>query len=588
MRLIEGKPKILTLEVEGTLPRVREAVLRAVRWLDQQGLSKRENQDWELALTEAANNAVIHGPSAAGSTVKLELLLDAAQVEARIFDRTKGFILPEGELELPDPLSESGRGLYLIRSLTDSIRYLRDDGGNCLVLRRARAGPAAPDEDLEATLQSMTEELAAAYESLSAIFRFSAELIQGQPTETLVRRWLEELCLITRTDWCRLRVLKSSGTAKLFAHDAAAGAKSAMTPPRESAVEAQAAAKADDVWFDERSGGWQEDDPLLLVSEPHTPLSGICHPIFISGQFFGTLTMVMRKEGCDYRAGDLNVIHTFADFLGVQLRNAEAQQERLASRLLSRELEIAANIQRSLLPVNLPQPKGFQLAGHAQTAQQVGGDFFDVVEVPGEGVLLAIADVMGKGVPAALFAAIFRSHLRSRLDLAPWPGKLLTWLNQVLFADLDRVDMFITAQVAFLRPENGALKVAGAGHCPLLARVEGSPLISIDSDGPPLGISPNAVYEPKMVWLNTPGMALLFTDGLVEFGVSPSISAGMASLTAWLERQPICPAGVLRDGLRDFLNPLATTARACDDLTFLAVSSGPIPVVSFQTVTYDF
>jgi serine phosphatase RsbU (regulator of sigma subunit) len=218
-----------------------------------------------------------------------------------------------------------------------------------------------------------------------------------------------------------------------------------------------------------------------------------------------------------FTAAQVNLLHTFIDFLAIQIVNARLLDERTATRVTRRELEIAADIQRSLLPGKIPDCPPFALSATCQSALQVGGDFYDLIPAGDGAVLLVIADVMGKGVPAALFAAVLRSTLRSMPQLFSQPGELLGAANRTLFPDLSRVDMFATAQVVYLNPRRQEMVSASAGHCPLLVWRPGEAEASVfGQSGFPLGVEPQAKY-PQTVALLPPGAAaLLYTDGLSE------------------------------------------------------------------------
>jgi sigma-B regulation protein RsbU (phosphoserine phosphatase) len=127
-----------------------------------------------------------------------------------------------------------------------------------------------------------------------------------------------------------------------------------------------------------------------------------------------------------------------------------------------------------------------------------------------------IADVMGKGVAAALFAAMLRSTIRSLRHLFTRPGELLEAVNQTLFADLSRVDMFITATVVYLDPERGGLISASAGHCPLLFSGAGAERAAATPTGLPLGIEADSSYRQGIHALPRGAAVLLYTDGLNE------------------------------------------------------------------------
>src|SRR5690349_4433642 len=154
---------------------------------------------------------------------------------------------------------------------------------------------------------------------------------------------------------------------------------------------------------------------------------------------------------------------------------------------LANELAIARAIQASLLPKEFPKLPGFGLAGYCQSARQVGGDFYDVLPLSDTRALLVVADVMGKGVPAALFAASLRVLVRSLVERKLRPHELLRRINRQMYEELSSVDMFITAQFVEIDTACRVLRVANAGHCPLLASDGCGPTQVIAPDGLPLG-----------------------------------------------------------------------------------------------------
>ncbi len=133
----------LTLECHCTYHDVRTATRTLRAFLEQHGLSPTEIDSWELVAVEAGNNAVKHATEPPSPLpVAFDLHVTDDQVELRVLDHTPGFELPP-TATLPDPRSEHGRGLFLMRMLTDELRYLRGAGGNCLVIRKRR-GPVPP------------------------------------------------------------------------------------------------------------------------------------------------------------------------------------------------------------------------------------------------------------------------------------------------------------------------------------------------------------------------------------------------------------------------------------------------------------
>ena len=505
---------------------VRAAILVLRDWLAEHGLTEAELGTWELALVEAANNAVKYAPPAARQLpVSIELLLGEHELEARVTDHTDGFDWPEN-IELPDPDAESGRGLFLIQSLTDKVIYLRHKSENVMVMRRAR--PAGGTEifldaarlqqrlaEAELALHDMTAELSSTYESLVALFRYSAELGAHTEVKDFSRRLLRDLMQLAEADCAVLRLVSADGlrleTLLAFPETAVLAAVPLAGAP--DAVEVSAARRRQDIWFDS-ANPLALNDPLRAV----LPVgSGVCHAFFAADQLVGTATLGRLAAGKPFSAAQINLLHSFIDFLAIQIVNARLLHERTASSITRRELEIAAEIQGSLLPAELPDCRPFALAAACQSAQKVGGDFYDVIAVGDGAALVVIADVMGKGVPAALFAAVLRSTIRSLSHLFAEPSRLLDVANHILFQDLSRVDMFATAKLVYLNPARGELISASAGHCPLLLWQPGETRARALSDaGFPLGIEPHVIYSQTTTVLPPGALALLYTDGLSE------------------------------------------------------------------------
>lgn len=521
----------LSLDFECDLRESRE-VSRCVRkFLAAVPLPESDLHAWELMVTEAANNATEYATEAGRQQRnRLEVFCREREIEVRLTDHTAGFDMP-AQARLPSIESEKGRGLYLIQSLADEVEYLRGRAENCMVIRKKRSAPiagvpeggeAAVDVGCrflgdEQTLQAMTEELASCYESLSAIFRFSSALNQLQPTEEFTATWMQELLAIVEADWYVLRLVDASGKELRFSKTSLSGNLDfalSLSPEASSAgsVELRAARTRQDVWFDANA-------PLMLV-DPLSHLvrhsNGLAHPVFAEGVLIGVLAVGRLSTDAPFKAGQVNVIQTFADFLGLQVSNARFRSEHLQAKLTARELEIASTLQRSLLPERLPQMPGFGVAGYYRSARHVGGDLYDAIAVDGQGVLFAIADVMGKGVPAAMFATIFRSYLHARIDLVKQPGEFLTWLNHSLFSDLDRMEMFITAQLVFVDPAARRVQVAGAGHCPLLMTAPGGSPVEVANTGFPLGIMPDTKYTEEVHDVLRDTRLVLFTDGVTD------------------------------------------------------------------------
>ncbi len=561
------------LDFSATLEDARDAVRAVIQWLVDHRIQDDECRQWELVLAEAANNAVLHAtPEQTRLTVRIEAALSADDIDVRIIDHTSGFDWPE-EAALPeDDDSEHGRGLFIIRSLTDHVSYLRGQDYNVLSLRSPRKSPLHVEEDTEETLELMTAEVASCYETLANIFRLIADAGNDVEPVALAVRWLEELRELAGADFLVLRMAATdAGRLPILGGVPSTIVWEPLLDLRNTeAVETRAAVTRQDQWFD-GSTTFAATDPLRKAGEH---ISGLVHPLESGGDLAGVLTVGVFKPLWEPSARELNVVRSLGDFLGALLHGLHRRDEANQARLMKRELQIAADIQRSLLPAELPQTRFVHCAAHLATVEEVGGDYLDGILLPTGGLLFVVADVMGKGVPAALFATAFHSLLHSHLDLAARPSRLMQRLNQAMFPELDRADMFITAQIVHVSADGLMLYVSGAGHAPLLLS-EGNHIREVFADGPPLGVAADAAYHDYSINLSTYTHVLLHTDGLSDV-VSGGGILSREALHEWLRTTAAsaADAGASRDSLHRLHRQAVDAASQQDDATFMVITRG--------------
>jgi predicted ester cyclase len=203
------------------------------------------------------------------------------------------------------------------------------------------------------------------------------------------------------------------------------------------------------------------------------------------------------------------------DVLNV-MQPALEQEIRMRERV-EHELRIARLIQQTLLPKTLPELPGYEIAAYYQPAREVGGDFYDFLELEDGRLSLVVGDVTDKGVPAALVMATTRTMLRAVSQASDSPGEILRRANDALVTDIPP-NMFVTCLYAILEPESGRLVYANAGHdlpyCRRVGRSEGAE--ELRARGMPLGLMPGMGYEEKEIVLDKGESILLYSDGLVE------------------------------------------------------------------------
>ncbi|MFN0075203.1 MAG: SpoIIE family protein phosphatase [Prosthecobacter sp.] len=558
---------------------------RSVRvFLERHGLNEQYASEWELVTAEAAMNAVENRPAhklAEADVLRVMVNVWPDAVEVCVDDQNNHFTFPV-DPHLPSDDSEGGRGLFIISQLTDSARYLRGASGNSLVMRRSRHNTGNMQDvqrgdSLETTLDMMTEELGATYESLCSIFRFSKEFGETDDVPGCISRWLHELLRITGATWFLMRRhQREDNSLRVLAssmHEAQAAAEVLfLAEDAAASVETNAAHLRSEVWFDNCTSAALME-PLTEVFGD--PVSGIACPVQVSGQLFGVLTLGYTTPTCSLNARDTRVVRTFADFLAIQLSHDQAQQEAIRSRLLHRDIAFAAEMQRSLLPRSFPAVPGFTCSAMLQPAQSVGGDFYDFLPLDDLGTLFVIADVMGKGPAAALFAIMFRTHLHTQARHAATPGKLLARLNTMLFKDLDSTDMFVSAQLAWLDHATGSITIASAGHCPaLIVDRHGHQVTEARCEGPPLGIDKNAVFAEITLQADQACHIIMLTDGVTDARNPLGEMLGKESIVSCLTQfaSRTGDAAQLQESLLAVITDHVQDAPAADDITLVIVS----------------
>src|SRR5215217_5725672 len=189
-------------------------------------------------------------------------------------------------------------------------------------------------------------------------------------------------------------------------------------------------------------------------------------------------------------------------------------QERGERERVEQELEVARRIQQASLLKEVPQLEDWQINPSYQPAREVGGDFYDFLELADGRLGVVVGDATGKGVPAALMMASTRSTLRAVAQASDSPGDVLRRVNDPLATDIPS-NMFVTCFYAILDPKSGTLSYANAGHdLPYLWH--GGDCEELRARGMPLGLMPGMSYEEKEIVLDAGETALFYSDGLVE------------------------------------------------------------------------
>ena len=242
-------------------------------------------------------------------------------------------------------------------------------------------------------------------------------------------------------------------------------------------------------------------------------------PLISQGELIGLLNLGPRLSEQEYSTDDKRLLEKLAAQASPAVRVAqlvrEQEAEVRARERIEQELRVAQLIQQQFLPKKTPDLPGWQVAAFYRAAAEVGGDFYDFIELDGGRLGLVVGDVTGHGVPAALVMATTRSFLRAQAARAHGPSEILAQANDFLHADIPQ-NMFVTCLYAILDPDTGHMVFANAGHDLPFVRTASAGLVELRATGMPLGLMPGMRYDEREFTLGPGDTMLLHSDGLAE------------------------------------------------------------------------
>jgi serine phosphatase RsbU (regulator of sigma subunit) len=295
-----------------------------------------------------------------------------------------------------------------------------------------------------------------------------------------------------------------------------------------------------------------------------------------------------------YTAGELKLLNTLALQAATAMENArlfertvQAARERerllalqqeteLARAKLANELELAAQIQANLFPSPLPNPDGYSIAAHNRPARRCGGDYYDVIATTApdssQRLLLCVADVSGKGLPASLVMSNMQATLRALLGRTTSLPALADHASALLFA-ATTPEKYVTAAFVDLEPSTGALKFVGAGHVDTLVVRKSGEAVTLVSTGTPLGLlQPGLPFGESELTLEPGDLLVLYSDGVTEAQNADFEEFGVDRLLDVVRAHAIEPPSALIAEVLDAIDRFAGDAPQYDDITILAIS----------------
>jgi serine phosphatase RsbU (regulator of sigma subunit) len=295
-------------------------------------------------------------------------------------------------------------------------------------------------------------------------------------------------------------------------------------------------------------------------------------PLSAKGKLFGALISEESSSITSFREKRLEIISGIAQQASLAIQNDRLQKEMLGQERLEREIQLAREIQQTFLPGAMLEPRGWELDVRWRPARQVGGDFYDFFELPGDRMGLVIADVSDKGMPAALYMAVTRTLIRATVPDYDSPAQVLERVNNLLLMN-SQDGLFVTAFYAVVNLGSGELTYASAGHnLPLLLRAHSGKAEPLVKGGPALGIIGGEIQlDDHFIQIETDDCLVLYTDGVTEtFSPSGEIY-GEDRLRQIIERTSGSSACTLLEAIDQSLIDYLRGDPPGDDTTIMAV-----------------
>jgi len=291
-------------------------------------------------------------------------------------------------------------------------------------------------------------------------------------------------------------------------------------------------------------------------------------PMVAGDEFVGTLNVGAKRSGEDFTGGDLEIFEEAAGHAAQAVRTLSLQAEYVEKKRMERDLDVAKGIQKNLMPRCIPEVKGLDLFGESRSCFEVAGDYFDLLPVDGDRLLLVIADVSGKGAGAALIMANLQASLRLAVKLEHPLPDIVHEINNLIVQNT-APNQFITFFLARWDSASRTLRYINAGHNPPALIRAGGDVERLSPTGMILGILPDNAYREEEAVLHPGDLIALFTDGYSEAMNAAGEEFGEDRLVAVVrdhrEQKPADIARALLNAVESFTRGEAPD----DDLTLI-------------------
>lgn len=531
-------------------------------------LTEKSIFDLDLAVDEAATNIVKHAyPDNKFGQMKVAIqLLDDSHIQVTLTDwghpLNPDNVKPFDKNASIETRVHGGMGIYFINTLMDKVeRHLATEPGeaNILILskrvQRLKPGSYRADSSRE----------------LKAMMNVSHFMTSSSDQDQLLAQIVDQLLLAVGAEACTLYLvdderdelfsqvmIEETGKLKeirLKIGEGVAGgvAKSGLIVNIEDAYADERFIKT----YDQITG---VSCRSMLVAPMHNP----------QGKIIGVVQLINKRDG-RFSARDERLLMAITAQAAISVENARLYAREMERQLINQELETARRIQKSFLPDLLPNHADWDINSYWNPMREVAGDFYDFYTLPDGRLAVLVADVSGKGIPAALFMALSVTVLRFAMSLGLSPSEMMNRANQVMLEN-QKSKMFTTAFVAYIDLESGKVEFASAGHNPpIIYRHATGQFEYLEVPGVAMGVFKAAQYQRQTAELHPGDILCLYTDGITEAMDEAEEEFGEDRMADVIQAYSAYTAHEIIDAIMMAAHQFAAENKAFDDETLIIV-----------------
>jgi phosphoserine phosphatase RsbU/P len=296
----------------------------------------------------------------------------------------------------------------------------------------------------------------------------------------------------------------------------------------------------------------------------------IASPLIVRDRIIGAVSVVKSGEGV-FSERDFDRCKLLANFGSISVANSFSFLEAAERSDIQREADIAAGMQKTLIPERFPEVVGLSLGSYSSSARGVCSDYFDVIQTKADKAIVVLGDAAGKGVAAGVVLVMLRSILHLITASTKDAATLLQWVNRGITGKVDS-DHFATLVLAAADAGTGMVEIANAGHQPpIICRVSDGSLETVEANSVPIGVERRTAYASTNVSLSNGDLLVLYTDGIVETMNAQGKQYGRKNLGLLLQRSRGLEPQAIADAVRDDIEAFAGGALPRDDRTLLVI-----------------